>query len=143
MSLEKLEYVKTYLENLQTRLSTRLETLETGSQKFISDQWTREEGGGGISMVLEGGEVLEKAGVNFSHVTGNQLPPSASASRPQLAGRSFHATGVSVVVHPRNPYAPTSHANVRFFYAPAERAGEDDIWESADETIRLFSHRCN
>ena len=79
-------------------------------------------------MVLEGGETFEKAGVNFSHVTGSQLPPSATASRPELAGRPFHATGVSIVVHPRNPYVPTSHANVRFFLAPAHQDDQNPVW---------------
>jgi len=79
-------------------------------------------------MVLEGGETFEKAGVNFSHVTGSQLPPSATASRPELAGRPFHATGVSIVIHPRNPYVPTSHANVRFFLAPAHQDDQNPVW---------------
>ncbi len=128
MSLENLQRVKSFLQDLQTQLCKQFEELETGDKRFTPDSWKREEGGGGTSMVLEGGETFEKAGVNFSHVTGNNLPPSASANRPQLAGRSFHATGVSVVLHPRNPYAPTSHANVRFFYAPATKPDEEDIW---------------
>ncbi|MDG1988017.1 MAG: oxygen-dependent coproporphyrinogen oxidase, partial [Halieaceae bacterium] len=95
-------------------------------QGFIVDEWNREEGGGGRSQVLTNGKIFEKAGVNFSLVTGDNLPPTASASRPELAGRSFKAMGVSLVIHPRNPYVPTSHANVRFFVA--EKQGENPIW---------------
>ena len=84
---------------------------------FIEDQWTREEGGGGRSRVLTNGAVFEQAGVNFSHVSGATLPASATAHRPELAGRSFRAMGVSLVIHPLSPYVPTSHANVRFFIA--------------------------
>lgn len=128
MSLDKLERVKSYLKNLQTRLCVQFESLEKSGMRFSPDSWKRKEGGGGTTMVLEYGDTLEKAGVNFSHVMGDNLPPSASANRPELAGRSFHATGVSIVVHPRNPHAPTSHANVRFFYAPAKNSDEEDIW---------------
>ena len=100
--------------------------------KWREDNWTRSggkadgEGGGGRSRILEGGETFEKAGVNFSHVSGGSLPPAASAARPELAGRSFEAMGVSVVTHPLNPRVPTSHANVRLFLA--EQKGEDPIW---------------
>ncbi|MCH6254983.1 oxygen-dependent coproporphyrinogen oxidase [Puniceicoccaceae bacterium K14] len=128
MSLEKLSSIESFLKRLQLQLCSQLESIEPSGHKFIADHWTRPEGGGGTSMVLEGGEVLEKAGVNFSHVEGTNLPPSASANRPELAGRSFHATGVSIVIHPKNPYAPTSHANVRFFVAPARNEDEEDIW---------------
>ncbi|MDQ8185310.1 oxygen-dependent coproporphyrinogen oxidase [Pelagicoccus sp. SDUM812002] len=128
MERDKLEQAKTFLLDYQSRLCSRLETLETSDSTFLSDSWEREEGGGGTSKVLEGGQTFEKAGVNFSHVRGENLPPTATASRPQLAGRPFHATGVSIVVHPRNPYVPTSHANVRFFIAPAQNEGEKDIW---------------
>ena len=128
MSLKTLELVKSYLLDLQSKLCAQLETVEDPQHRFIVDSWDRPAGGGGISRVLEGGQTFEKAGVNFSHVMGDNLPPSASASRPQLAGRSFHATGVSIVIHPRNPYAPTSHANVRFFFAPARNSDESDIW---------------
>lgn len=128
VEIDKIEKAKTYLIDYQKRLCAQLETLETSEHHFLSDSWIREEGGGGLSKVLEGGEVFEKAGVNFSHVTGNKLPPSATASRPLLAGRPFHATGVSIVIHPRNPFVPTSHANVRFFIAPAQTDGEEDIW---------------
>jgi coproporphyrinogen III oxidase len=93
---------------------------------FREDTWQRAEGGGGRSRVLENGTVIEKGGVNFSHVYGGKLPPSATAHRPELAGRSFQAMGVSVVIHPKNPYAPTSHANVRIFVA--EKEGETPVW---------------
>ncbi|EDY82671.1 coproporphyrinogen III oxidase, aerobic [Verrucomicrobiia bacterium DG1235] len=128
MERDKLEQAKTFLVDYQARLCSRLESLEASDSTFRSDPWKRAEGGGGISKVLEGGETFEKAGVNYSHVMGNKLPPSATASRPQLAGRPFHATGVSIVIHPRNPYVPTSHANVRFFIAPAQKPSEEDIW---------------
>jgi len=128
VSLKTLELVKTYLLGLQRDLCAQLESVENPNHPFIVDAWDRPAGGGGITRVLEGGDVFEKAGVNFSHVMGDKLPPSATATRPQLAGRPFHATGVSVVIHPRNPYAPTSHANVRFFFAPARAADESDVW---------------
>lgn len=125
---DKLEQAKTFLLDYQERLCARLEQLEASPSRFLADDWKRAEGGGGVSKVLEGGQTFEKAGVNFSHVMGDKLPPSATASRPQLAGRPFHATGVSIVIHPRNPYVPTSHANVRVFVAPAQNADEEDIW---------------
>lgn len=128
VDMERLERAKAFLTEYQARLCERLASEEPGERSFIVDEWKREEGGGGISRVLEGGEVFEKAGVNFSHVMGQKLPPSATAARPQLSGRPFHATGVSIVLHPRNPYVPTSHANVRFFLAPARYADEQDIW---------------
>lgn len=119
------EQVKDYLLQLQSNICHELEEIED-SNKFIADNWTRKEGGGGISYVLENGSVFAKAGVNFSHVTGFSLPPSATASRPELAGRRFTAMGVSLVIHPENPYVPTSHANVRFFIA--EKDGADPVW---------------
>ncbi len=128
MNLDSLEEVKTYLLALQTSICAALESQETSNHRFATDQWEREEGGGGLSKVLEGGSTFEKAGVNFSHVMGDQLPPSATASRPELAGRAFHATGVSVVVHPRNPHVPTTHANVRYFHAPVRASDEEDVW---------------
>lgn len=128
MNLESLELVISFMRSLQSKICSDLVALEDSSQTFSPDSWTREEGGGGLSMVLEGGETFEKAGVNFSHVTGSQLPPSATATRPELAGRPFHATGVSVVIHPRNPYVPTSHANVRFFLAPAHQDDQNPVW---------------
>jgi len=114
-----------YLRQYQNDLCATLEQFAP-EQPFKAESWNRPEGGGGESRVLEDGEVFEKAGVNFSDVQGKSLPPSASAHRPHLAGRSFRAMGVSVVIHPRNPYAPTSHANVRFFIA--EKDGEPAVW---------------
>jgi coproporphyrinogen III oxidase len=126
-----VESVKNYLLGLQEDICNQLS--EEDGQPFIVDAWEREgeEGvmgltGGGISRVLEGGEVIEKGGVNFSHVHGKTLPASATAHRPELAGRSFQALGVSLVIHPRNPYVPTSHANVRLFIA--EKEGEEPVW---------------
>jgi coproporphyrinogen III oxidase len=107
--------VKDYLTDLQGWIVGRLEELD--ANPFRRDEWTRPEGGGGISCLIENGNVFERGGVNFSHVTGNSLPPSATAARPELAGRSFQAMGVSLVLHPRNPYVPTVHMNVRFFVA--------------------------
>ena len=121
----QIEQVRTYLLQLQDSICAEL-AAEDGGGVFISDEWQRAEGGGGRSRVLTEGAVFERAGVNFSHVRGASLPPSASAARPELAGRSFQALGVSLVIHPRNPYVPTSHANVRMFVA--EKAGEDPIW---------------
>lgn len=117
--------VKNYLLELQNRICEGLQA-EDGGSCFREDSWVREEGGGGRSRVITGGAVFEKGGVNFSHVHGNQLPPSATAARPELAGRSFEAMGVSLVMHPENPYVPTSHANVRFFIA--EKEGEQPVW---------------
>ena len=88
----------------------------------------RPEGGGGVSRLIEGSRVLERGGVLFSHVRGDRLPPSATAQRPELAGRAWEALGVSLVLHPRNPHAPTVHMNVRCFVAPAVQAGDDDVW---------------
>ena len=117
--------VKDYLLGLQDRICSQLAE-EDGGAGFIVEEWDRPEGGGGRSRVLADGAVLEKAGVNFSHVMGGELPPSATAARPELAGRSYQALGVSLVIHPRNPYAPTSHANVRLFIA--EKPGEEPVW---------------
>ncbi len=119
------EKVKDYLLGLQDSICQGL-AAEDGSKDFIEDAWQRDGGGGGRSRVLEDGEVFEKAGINFSHVYGEGLPASATAHRPELAGRSFQALGVSLVIHPRNPYVPTSHANVRFFIA--EKPGADPVW---------------
>lgn len=117
--------VKRYLLSLQEKLCQRLEK-EEPSARFLTDSWAREEGGGGISRVLGEGVVFERAGVNFSHVTGRRMPPSATAARPELADRRFEALGVSLVVHPRNPFVPTSHLNVRFFVASHET--EPPVW---------------
>lgn len=116
--------VKHWLQQLQQSIVSRLEALD--GNPFLRDGWEREQGGGGLSCVLENGKVFERAGVNFSHVLGSTLPPSASASRPELAGRSYEAMGVSLVLHPRNPYVPTVHMNVRFFVASA--LGEEPVW---------------
>lgn len=116
--------VKTYLTGLQELIVTRIAQID--GKSFTRDTWQRPEGGGGVSCVIEDGEVLERGGVNFSHVFGAQLPPSASANRPELAGRGFEAMGVSLVFHPRNPYAPTVHMNVRFFVA--QKAGAEPVW---------------
>jgi coproporphyrinogen III oxidase len=117
--------VKTYLLGLQQTLCDTLER-EDGIAKFTTDVWTREEGGGGRSRLLAEGALFEKAGVGFSHVNGTRLPPSATAHRPQMAGLPWEALGVSLVLHPRNPYIPTTHANVRFFVAGADTASP--IW---------------
>lgn len=121
----QVDQVKAYLLQLQDSICNAL-AAEDGELDFITDEWQRPEGGGGRSRVLADGAVFEKAGVNFSHVQGASLPPSASASRPELAGRSYEAMGVSLVIHPHNPYVPTSHANVRFFIA--HKPGEEPIW---------------
>ena len=113
--------VKQQFLDLQQRICDALAT-QDGEQVFHADQWTRPAGGGGISCVLEGGAVFEKAGVNFSHVMGDKLPPSATAHRPQLAGSTFEALGVSLVIHPRNPFVPTSHMNIRYFTAKPKDA---------------------
>ncbi len=125
MTQPDINAVRHYLLELQDAISGALEASD-GAERFREDLWQRTEGGGGRSRVLEGGAVFEKAGINFSHVRGAGLPPSATAHRPELAGRHFQALGVSLVVHPRNPYVPTSHANVRFFVA--ERDGAEPVW---------------
>jgi len=121
-----LDQVKIYLLSLQQDICDQLEQVD-GEASFIKDNWEKENGaGGGLTRVLTDGSVFEQAGVNFSIVHGDNMPASATALRPELAGRSFSALGVSLVIHPHNPYAPTSHANVRFFIA--EKEGEDPIW---------------
>jgi coproporphyrinogen III oxidase len=132
--------VRDYLLGLQDRICTAMEA-EDGRARFAEDAWSREEpaaplagaggdalglGGGGRTRVMREGAVFEQGGVNFSHVRGERLPPSATAARPELAGRSFEALGVSLVMHPENPHVPTSHANVRFFIA--ETPGETPVW---------------
>ena len=116
--------VKAWLLDLQSRIVQALEGVD--GKPFARDEWQRPEGGGGISRLIEDGNVFERGGVNFSHVTGDSLPPSAAAARPELAGRAWEAMGVSLVLHPRNPYAPTVHMNVRFFEAVAE--GLEPVW---------------
>lgn len=125
MTQPTLEPVKTYLLDLQDRICHALEQAD-GKAQFQEEQWQREAGGGGRSRVLAQGGLFEQAGINFSHVFGGQLPASATAQRPELAGRSFQAVGVSLVLHPWNPYIPTSHANVRFFIA--EKPDEPPVW---------------
>ena len=117
--------VKTYLTGLQDRICAALEQVD-GRARFAEDEWQRPGGGGGRSRIIENGGLLEKGGVGFSHVFGDGMPPSATAHRPELAGRHFQAMGVSLVMHPENPHIPTSHANVRFFIA--EKADADPVW---------------
>lgn len=117
--------VEEWLHGLHDRLTVGLEEID-GAARFRRDTWKRPEGGGGDSRVIEDGALFEKGGINFSAVHGERLPPSATARRPELAGRSFRATGVSMVLHPRNPYVPTTHGNWRFFVA--EKPGHDPVW---------------
>ncbi len=124
MSVDK-HAVKAFLLQLQEQICAALEQSD-GAARFVEDSWERAEGGGGRSRVLTKGTVFEQAGVNFSHVFGDKMPASATAHRPELAGRRFEAMGVSLVIHPNNPYVPTSHANVRFFIA--EKEGEAPVW---------------
>lgn len=115
-----------YLRSLQQRIVSALEDVD-GKEKFRRDDWEREAGGGGLSRILADGAVFEQAGVGYSHVFGTEMPPSATKSRPELAGRGFQAMGVSLVLHPKNPYVPTTHANFRFFCAEADD-GEPVWW---------------
>ena len=140
---------KEYYVGLQNRIVAALENIE--GKPFRRDSWDRPEGGGGISCLTENGEIFERAVVSFSHVFGKQLPPSASATRPELAGRGFEAMGVSLVLHPRNPYAPTVHMNVRFFIATHESqapvwwfGGGMDLtpYYGFDEDARHFHQTC-
>ena len=114
--MSNIDDVSDYLANLQNRICAELETLD-GKATFAADDWQRPGGGGGKSRVLSDGGVFEKAGVGFSHVFGKEMPPSATKHRPELAGKSFQAVGISLVLHPHNPYVPTTHANFRFFTA--------------------------
>lgn len=131
MAIEKIDVtssivlIKEYLHHLQNRICSTL-TLEDKAVHLIEDLWEHPSGGGGRTRALSKGKVIEKAGVNFSHVFGKELPKAATAKRPDLIDCHFQALGVSVVVHPLNPYAPTSHANVRFIVA--EKPGADPIW---------------
>lgn len=118
------EQAREFFTGLQARIVQRLE--EVDGTRFRRDEWERPEGGGGLSCVMEEGNVLERGGVNYSHVFGGGLPASATAARPELSGRSFEAMGVSLVLHPRNPYAPTVHLNVRFLEARKE--GAEPVW---------------
>ncbi|MCP4009529.1 MAG: oxygen-dependent coproporphyrinogen oxidase [Proteobacteria bacterium] len=119
-----IDTIKKYFQGLQQSICDGIEQLETTSS-FETDQWQHANGGGGTSRVISG-SVIEKGGVNFSHVKGKELPAAASAKRPQMAGKPFEAMGVSVVIHPLNPYVPTSHANVRFFVADPQ--GDNPLW---------------
>ncbi len=119
-----LNAVKIYLLGLQETICSRLEN-EDGEGRFATDAWERAEGGGGRTRIMSEGKLFEKAGVSFSHVMGKAMPPSATAHRPELAGKPWNAMGVSLVIHPRNPFIPTSHANVRFFVAGD---GADAVW---------------
>ncbi|MBS0589904.1 MAG: oxygen-dependent coproporphyrinogen oxidase [Proteobacteria bacterium] len=125
MSTDSLATVETFLRDLQDRICAALERADGGA-RFIEEAWSRSEGGGGRSRVLKNGAVFEQGGVNFSHVEGKTLPPSATAHRPELAGRAWSALGVSLVLHPRNPYVPTTHMNVRYFEARAD--GVEPVW---------------
>lgn len=124
MDKPNLQAVKQFLLDLQDRICQQLSAID--GAVFQEDNWQRQEGGGGRSRVLRNGSVFEQAGVNFSHIQGSSMPASATAHRPELAGRSFEAMGVSLVIHPNNPHVPTSHANVRFFIA--EKPGADPVW---------------
>ena len=115
-----------YLQGLQSRIIEALELVD--GKTFLHDSWNRPEGGGGNSCMLEGGHVFERAGVGFSHVLGNKLPPAATIAHPEASGRAWEAMGVSLVMHPRNPYVPTVHMNIRFFVAKATSETDADIW---------------
>ncbi|MEX2126492.1 MAG: oxygen-dependent coproporphyrinogen oxidase [Woeseia sp.] len=121
-----VQRVVTWLRSLQSRVAAAIENLDGGERTFAVDLWERKEGGGGESRVLAGGAVFEQAGVGFSHVLGNELPSSATRSRPELAGQAFQAMGVSLVLHPRNPHVPTAHANFRFF--STEGGKSQPVW---------------
>ncbi|TKI03223.1 oxygen-dependent coproporphyrinogen oxidase [Martelella alba] len=125
MNQPDIEHIECFLRRLQDDICAALAD-EDGGGVFKEDPWRREEGGGGRSRLLTGGAIFEQAGVNFSHVAGAALPASATARRPELAGRTYQALGVSLVVHPENPYIPTSHANVRFFMA--EKPDAEPVW---------------
>ncbi len=123
MSVDK-KAVEQYLKALQDSICDGLSELD--GHQFVQDNWQYPSGGGGRSRVLADGRIIEKGGVNFSYVMGDALPPAATAKRPELAGKGFEAMGVSLVIHPHNPHAPTSHMNVRFFIADAE--GDNPVW---------------
>jgi coproporphyrinogen III oxidase len=123
-TLLNAEAVLNYLQSLQAKIIEALELVD--GKTFLHDGWNRPEGGGGATCILEDGNVFERAGVGFSHVLGNKLPPAATIAHPEAAGRTWQAMGVSLVLHPRNPYAPTVHMNIRFFVA--EKEDEAPIW---------------
>ena len=126
MSLIDSDAVRDFLQDYQHVLCDSLADADGSGHNFANDPWTREAGGHGLTRIFQNGDVFEKAGVGFSEVHGNTLPPSATAARPMLVGRKWHAMGVSLVLHPNNPHVPTTHANVRFFKAMQD--GEDDVW---------------
>ena len=121
--MSNIDEVKEYLLGLQNRICAELEQLDGGAA-FTRDGWERAAGGGGESRVLSDGSVFEQAGVGFSHVFGDAMPPSATQHRPELSGARFQAVGLSLVLHPRNPYVPTTHANFRFF----STGEENPVW---------------
>ena len=123
--------VKAWLLELQSQIVLALESVD--GKSFLRDAWERPEGGGGVSRVIEEGNVFERGGCNFSHVTGKSLPPSAAAARPELAGCAWEAMGVSLVLHPRNPHCPTVHLNVRFFVAT--KTGEEPVWWFGQDSL--------
>ncbi len=125
MEHSHVDEVGNWLGGLQDRICAAIENAD-GKARFVEDHWQRDEGGGGRTRILRDGDVFEQAGVGFSRVMGTRLPPSATAHRPELVGRKWTATGVSLVFHPLNPYLPTTHANVRYFEASAE--GEEPVW---------------
>jgi coproporphyrinogen III oxidase len=125
MNSVNTEQVKKFLLNLQASICSGLEQLDPNAD-FRTDEWGREQGGSGITRVIGDGDVFEKGGVNFSHVFGASMPASATATRPELAGRAYQAMGVSLVIHPLNPFVPTSHANFRLFVA--EKENEEPVW---------------
>ena len=125
MTQININEIRDYLLGLQDRICISLERID-GEERFFQDDWSRPDGGSGRTRVMRGGHVFEQGGINFSHVLGHNLPPAASARRPDLAGRSYQAAGVSLVIHPLNPFVPTSHMNVRFFLA--EQAGQAPVW---------------
>jgi len=124
-----------YFTDLQSRIVQALEAAD--GARFRSDEWSRTEGGGGCSRLLEGGKLFERAGVLFSHVRGNSLPASATAHRPEVAGRAWEAMGVSLVLHPRNPFVPTTHMNVRLFIA---LAGKENAGVAGDSSASAPAH---
>ena len=120
-----MDCVIEFFKSLQDKICDALSQAD-GSGSFFEDNWQRKEGGGGRTRVMTNGSIIEQGGVNFSVVSGDKLPSSATAHRPELAGRTWQACGVSLVIHPNNPHIPTSHANVRFFIA--EKEGKEPVW---------------
>ncbi|MDQ5883922.1 MAG: coproporphyrinogen oxidase [Pseudomonadota bacterium] len=122
---EAVSLIRAFLLEYQRTLCANMEKLD-GKATFLQDHWQRSDGGGGISCVMDNGQIFERAGINFSHITGASLPPSATQSRPELAGKPYEALGVSIVFHPKNPFVPTTHANIRFFIAYDDN--QNPIW---------------